>query len=64
MGEDKLETWQIILIIVAVLGYIIGNIMLLKYATKFNVKDKIDKQIKSDDAEENDQQDSTQNEKH
>ncbi|KZN67033.1 DUF2897 family protein [Pseudoalteromonas luteoviolacea] len=57
MGEEKLETWQIILIIVAVLGYIIGNITLLKYATKFNVKSKIDKQIKGEEEKnEEDQQ--------
>ncbi|MBQ4812373.1 hypothetical protein A7985_18495 [Pseudoalteromonas luteoviolacea] len=52
MGEEKLETWQIILIIVAVLGYIIGNITLLKYATKFNVKNKLDKQIKNEEVSE------------
>ncbi|KZN36900.1 hypothetical protein N480_16640 [Pseudoalteromonas luteoviolacea S2607] len=58
MGEEKLETWQIILIIVAVLGYIIGNITLLKYATKFNVKSKIDKQIKGEEEKnQEDQQD-------
>ncbi|MCF6437934.1 DUF2897 family protein [Pseudoalteromonas luteoviolacea] len=50
---EKLETWKVILIIVAVLGYIIGNIMLLKYANKFDVKGKIDKQLKSNEQEGN-----------
>ncbi|MBQ4836117.1 MULTISPECIES: DUF2897 family protein [Pseudoalteromonas] len=49
---EKLETWKVILIIVAVFGYVIGNIMLLKYANKFNVKDKINKQIKPEQSDE------------
>ncbi|MBQ4877074.1 DUF2897 family protein [Pseudoalteromonas luteoviolacea] len=48
---EKLETWKVILIIVAVLGYIIGNIMLLKYANKFDVKGKVDKQLKPNEKE-------------
>ncbi|KKE85119.1 DUF2897 family protein [Pseudoalteromonas luteoviolacea] len=53
---EKLETWKVILIIIAVFGYVIGNIMLLKYANKFNVKAKLDKQIKPEQPEDNDKQ--------
>ncbi|KZN47957.1 DUF2897 family protein [Pseudoalteromonas luteoviolacea] len=63
MGEEKLETWQVILIIVAVLGYIIGNITLLKYATKFNVKNKIDKQVKGEEEKSEEDQEGTNNHK-
>ncbi len=45
----QLETWQVILIIAGVLGIIWSNIALLKYATKFEVKKKLDKQLQSDD---------------
>ena len=45
---QQLETWQVILIIAVVLGVIWSNIALLKYATKFEVKKKIDKQINTD----------------
>ena len=46
MPSNQLETWQVILIIIGVLAFICSNIALLKYATKFDVKKKIDKQIK------------------
>ncbi|KAF7773998.1 hypothetical protein PCIT_a0367 [Pseudoalteromonas citrea] len=46
---QQLETWQVVLIIIGVLGIIWSNIALLKYATKFEVKKKVDKQIQSDD---------------
>lgn len=52
MASTKLETWQIILIIIGVLGIIWSNIALLKYSTKFDVKKKIDKQIKPDNDKE------------
>ncbi|KAF7786615.1 hypothetical protein PRUB_a1238 [Pseudoalteromonas rubra] len=44
--ENTLPTWHVILIIVMVLGFIISNIMLLKYMTRFDVKGKLDKQTK------------------
>ncbi|KID58562.1 hypothetical protein JF50_07130 [Pseudoalteromonas luteoviolacea] len=53
---EKLETWKVILIIVAVFGYVIGNIMLLKYANKFNVKEKLDKQLKPEKTEDYDKE--------
>mgnify|MGYP000303259318 CR=1 FL=1 len=46
---QQLETWQVILIIAGVLDIILSNIALLKYATKFEVKKKLDKQLHSDD---------------
>jgi hypothetical protein len=46
---QQLETWQVILIIIGVLGIIWSNVALLKYATKFEVKKKLNKQIKNDD---------------
>lgn len=48
MAENNLETWQVLLIIFGVLAIIWSNIALLKYATKFEVKKKIDKQTKDD----------------
>ncbi|MDW7548241.1 DUF2897 family protein [Pseudoalteromonas sp. McH1-7] len=45
MGE-QLETWQVVLIIVGVLGVIWSNIALLKYSAKFEMKKKIDDQLK------------------
>ncbi|WP_241651557.1 DUF2897 family protein [Pseudoalteromonas sp. PS5] len=39
MGE-QLETWQVVLIIVGVLGVIWSNIALLKYSAKFEMKKK------------------------
>ncbi|MEQ2353495.1 MULTISPECIES: DUF2897 family protein [Pseudoalteromonas] len=41
---NQLETWQVILIIVGVLGVIWSNIALLKYSAKFEMKKKIDEQ--------------------
>ncbi|MBE0367480.1 DUF2897 family protein [Pseudoalteromonas sp. MMG013] len=41
---EQLETWQVTLIIIGVLGIIWSNIALLKYATKFEVKQKLEKQ--------------------
>lgn len=33
-----METWQIILLILIVLGVVVGNISLLKYSAKFDMK--------------------------
>ncbi|MCG7533716.1 DUF2897 family protein [Pseudoalteromonas sp. OOF1S-7] len=46
--ENTLPTWHVVLIIVMVLGFIISNIMLLKYMTRFDLKGKLDKQTKPD----------------
>ncbi|MBD1584552.1 DUF2897 family protein [Pseudoalteromonas sp. S16_S37] len=43
---EQLETWHIILIIATVLAVVWSNIALLKYSAKFDLKGKIDKQIK------------------
>jgi len=51
MASNQLETWQVVLIIIGVLAIIWSNVALLKYSTKFDVKKKIDKQIKPDTEE-------------
>ena len=52
MASAKFETWQVILIIIGVLGIIWSNIALLKYSAKYDIKKKIDKQIKPDNEKE------------
>ncbi|MCO7187062.1 MULTISPECIES: DUF2897 family protein [unclassified Pseudoalteromonas] len=54
--ENTLPTWHVILIIVMVLGFIISNIMLLKYMTRFDVKGKLDKQTKPDSKTESEEE--------
>lgn len=53
-----METWQVILIILIVFGVVWGNIALLKYSAKFDMKkfnqDPIEKARKSLEEKEND----------
>jgi hypothetical protein len=43
MATNQFETWQVILIIVIVLGVIWSNIAVLKYLNRFDIKTKVDK---------------------
>ncbi|CAH9054648.1 hypothetical protein PSECIP111951_01081 [Pseudoalteromonas holothuriae] len=52
--QEQLETWHVILIIAGVLGVVWSNIALLKYSTKFDLRNKLDKQIKNKDVEDKD----------
>ncbi|TAA48647.1 DUF2897 family protein [Corallincola spongiicola] len=37
-----METWKLILLIAAILGFIISNLMLLKHTAKFKLEKRID----------------------
>ncbi|MEJ6474789.1 DUF2897 family protein [Pseudoalteromonas piscicida] len=60
---NQLETWQVILIIVGVLGVIWSNIALLKYSAKFEMKKKIDEQTAPFDKETSKKHESPQDDK-